>query len=528
MQSNASAAFQPSPPCPPAHPSESIDIHSSYRPVSQEVANDPLIFNMSASSQEVLSENPSRRAAVQVLVGHRNLVYCACFYPGENKLVTGSGDRTLRIWDWRTGAVVEILSGHTGEVSEVDVSRDGKMIVSGSRDSTVRIWDGESGKMMRVLKAHENPSGVVSVQFSPDGSRVVSGSCDGRVRVWLVEAGELVLECGPGSYGGACVRYSPDGDRIAFAARTIQIWDANTGVLGLEFRNSDVHSLAWTADGTQIIGGRKGSVTLWNSHNGERLHTWGAVHDVNGRISLSLSSSATHLATSDWGEKTAFVFDISTARGERIANLEHDQPVFGIATSPSGQLVATGCHDNKVYLWEVQVAVAHPKSPARSLSSPIDRSALAGPSRSDGTGIDQPYDDPTSDGEGLHVPSGVDKGKRRADDTSEDKDLYVPSSVDKGKQRADVFPNQGSDAPERAESHGDGQQQPDGERHDTGSQESPPDMSLSEIAGFRIINRGEVRTGLGDFEVIPISEGEASEIGDDWEHDEWETVNVNP
>jgi WD40 repeat protein len=393
MQSNASAAFQRSPPCPPAYPSESVDIHSSSRSVSQEVASVPPIVNMSASSQSVPSESdPSRRVAVQVLVGHENPVYCACFYPGENKLVTGSGDRTLRIWDWRTGVVVEVLSGHTGEVSEVDVSRDGKMIVSGSRDSTVRIWDGESGEMMRVLKAHENPSGVVSVQFSPDGSRVVSGSCDGRVQVWSMETGELVLECGPASYGGACVRYSPDGDRIAFAARTIQIWDANTGVLGLEFRNSDVHSLAWTADGTQIIGGRKGSVTLWDSHNGERLHTWGAVHDVNGRISLSLSSSATHLATSDWGEKTAFVFNISTARGERIANLEHDQPVFGIATSPSGQLVATGCHDNRVYLWKVQVAVADPKvnfifvasmqtsstnrpptqSPARSFSSPID------------------------------------------------------------------------------------------------------------------------------------------------------------
>ncbi|KIK91167.1 hypothetical protein PAXRUDRAFT_831076 [Paxillus rubicundulus Ve08.2h10] len=482
---------------------------------------------MSASSQSVPPDNASRQVAVQVLVGHEKPVYCACFYPGESKLVTGSGDRTLRIWDWRTGAAVKVLNGHTGEVSEADVSHDGKMIVSGGRDATVRLWDGESGAMIHVL-GHK--SGVVSVHFSPDGSRVVSGSQwdhDGSVRVWSVETGELVLKC-PVDYGGACVRYSPVGDRIASAARTIQIWDANTGVLALEFRNSDVHSLAWTADGTQIVGGRKGSVTLWNSHNGERLHTWEAVHDVNGRISLSLSSSATHLATSDWGEKTALAFDTSTARGKRVAILEHDQPVFGIATSPTGQLVATVCHDNKVYLWKIPVTLAHPESPAQPLSSHIDLSVLAGPSWCDGTGDDHPCDGPTSDGEDLHVPGGVDKGKHRVDvivtgtftDTNDDEDLYVPSSVDKGKQRADVFPNEGTDMPERQESHSDGQQQSEGVGHGTGSQESPPHMSLSEIAGCPITNRGE---GLGDFEVIPISEGEASEIGDDWE-----TVDADP
>jgi WD40 repeat protein len=56
------------------------------------------------------------------------------------------------------------------------------------------------------------------------------------------------------------------------------------------------------------------------------------------------------LATSSWGEKTAFVFDTST--GEQVAALKHDKGVKAIAFSHSGRFIATGCGDSKIYLWE--------------------------------------------------------------------------------------------------------------------------------------------------------------------------------
>jgi WD40 repeat protein len=73
-----------------------------------------------------------------------------CFYPDESKLVSGSSDKTLRIWNRKTGAV-EVLSGHTDTVWDVDVSPDGKMVVSGSMDKTVRIWDGASRELGEVF-----------------------------------------------------------------------------------------------------------------------------------------------------------------------------------------------------------------------------------------------------------------------------------------------------------------------------------------------------------------------------------------
>ncbi|KAF8834411.1 WD40 repeat-like protein [Paxillus ammoniavirescens] len=350
---------------------------TSSRSVSSEMTNVPPV--VMSSSRSVASKNVSDPVPVQVLEGHEGLVNCVRFCLDDDKLVTGSSDNALRIWNRTTGAV-EVLRGHSGPVWDVDVSRDGKTIVSGSRDKTVRIWNRESGETMHVCEGHKYE--VWSVQLSPDSRRVVSGSDDETVRVWLVETGELAFEpikC----YGWVCcVRYSPSGDRIASGADSVQIWNAETGSGIVSIRNSMVTSLAWTADGTYVIGGRaKGEVAIWNSHTGEQLRTW-KVHDDKYHVTFSLSPSGSHLATFAWHDSTAFVFDVST--GGPILALEHNENVQGIAYSPSGNFIATGSEDGKVYLWEAPV-VEHPpaESSAPPFSSLLDRPAVprAGPSR---------------------------------------------------------------------------------------------------------------------------------------------------
>ena len=78
--------------------------------------------------------------------------------------------------------VPRTLEGHSDFVRSVALSSDGTRIVSGSKDKTVRVWDAQSGKCLRTLEGHSHQ--VKSVALSADGTRIVSGSWDETVRVW--------------------------------------------------------------------------------------------------------------------------------------------------------------------------------------------------------------------------------------------------------------------------------------------------------------------------------------------------------
>jgi WD40 repeat protein len=122
--------------------------------------------------------NPDTGACERTLTGHTSVVSCVCVLP-EGRVVSGSGDSTLRLWNPDTGACERTLTGHTHSVSCVCVLPDGR-VVSGSYDSTLRLWNPDTGACERTLTGHTDC--VVCVCVLPDG-RVVSGSHDKTLRV---------------------------------------------------------------------------------------------------------------------------------------------------------------------------------------------------------------------------------------------------------------------------------------------------------------------------------------------------------
>jgi len=94
-------------------------------------------------------------AELLVLQGHEDIVESAKFYPDGRRIVSGSYDMTVRVWDLTTGTeVVPVMKGHESGVASVACSPDGTMVVSGSNDSTVQCWDGITGSALSELRGH--------------------------------------------------------------------------------------------------------------------------------------------------------------------------------------------------------------------------------------------------------------------------------------------------------------------------------------------------------------------------------------
>jgi len=113
----------------------------------------------------------SGQSAVQQLPAHKQAVYSVAVSRGGDVIVSGSSDKSVRIWNAHTGdAALPTLEGHTGNVLSVSISPDGRFIASASEDNTVRLWDVQSGAAvgdpMRAKPDSHNVRNVVTKFYS--------------------------------------------------------------------------------------------------------------------------------------------------------------------------------------------------------------------------------------------------------------------------------------------------------------------------------------------------------------------------
>ena len=118
----------------------------------------------------------------EVRVAYGDWVQSVAFSPDGKRLVTGSYDRTARIWDVATGKQLVTLAGHTATVQSAAFSPNGTRVLTASDDGTARIWDTETGVELAALVGHGDR--LSSAVFSPDGSRVATASIDSTARIW--------------------------------------------------------------------------------------------------------------------------------------------------------------------------------------------------------------------------------------------------------------------------------------------------------------------------------------------------------
>jgi WD40 repeat protein/beta-lactamase regulating signal transducer with metallopeptidase domain len=287
---------------------------------------------------------------LRVLNGHTGPVRAAVFSPdGRYVLSCGGwpgGDKTLRLWDVRTGKEIRKFEGHADQLSAAAFSPDGKTILSGGADKVLRWHDAESGKLLREFPGHAGPIGAVA--FAPDGKTAVSAGQDKTLRVWDLESGRCLHELSGHTGWVRGVAFTPDGKTIVSAGRdsAIRVWDADKGVevkrIDMSVKPVDVtrgwiEALALSPDGKRVVVGQNETVYVVDLGSGDKVRQFyghgekvlGVAFAPDGRTVLSGGSDA----TARW-------WDVETGRELHVFR-GHRNWVWAVNFSPEGRRLLT-------------------------------------------------------------------------------------------------------------------------------------------------------------------------------------------
>jgi WD40 repeat protein len=339
------------------------------------------------SQRPVIRENWSQE--LLSLEGHADGVIGVSFSSDSRLLASASSDKTIRIWDVKTGRARSILKGHSGPVRAVAFSPNGRLLVSASADETLSLWDVETGGKRETLKGHSDT--VYDVAFSPDARCIASVSADGKVKLWGVTDGRARVT--PYSVPGTvkAIAFMRDGQRLACATAGghVKLLDVTTGGIICDMLEGDskllaplanyryhkpekwVTSAAFSPDGQLLASESKDkSVWLWDCRTRSVL---GIFENHLQLKAVAISPNLRRLATA-YSDRTIVLWDLTT--GSPCNTLECHSVPNAVAFSPHGRLLASALQDKTVKLWDVttdsapRMVEGHPQTLTSAVFSP--------------------------------------------------------------------------------------------------------------------------------------------------------------
>ena len=280
----------------------------------------------------------------------------ARFSPDGTRALTLTFDRTVRVWDTATAALVAELKGSPAELNAAVFSPDGRRIATASADGTARVWDAASGAVVAELKGHAKP--VFAVAFNDDGSRVATASGDGTARLWNAGTGASIAELKGHGDAVQVVAFSPDGKRVLTGSldHTLRLWDAASGAPVAELKGHEgaVNAIAWSPAGSLIAsGGQEGTARVWKPDGTSVAVMKGHAGPINA---IAFTPDGRRLITGS-ADRTARAWDAES--GSLRATMKgHDQGVMSVACSPDGKVALTGASDGTARVWDLPTGQA--------------------------------------------------------------------------------------------------------------------------------------------------------------------------
>ncbi|KAI9246205.1 WD40-repeat-containing domain protein [Sporodiniella umbellata] len=287
------------------------------------------------------------------LKGHEGNVKCIEFIGEEGKkIVSGSSDNTLRIWETETGRCLDVLESHRSRIWDVSSTQLGEFVASASGDATVKIWNLKNKKAVSTLTGHSGD--VYSVRYHPEENHLVSGGYDKTVRLFDIHTGTIVKTFPGHQLAVTKTIFNPLGNLIISGSKdnTIKFWDIVSGlcIRTLSFHLGEVTSVEMNTSGTLLLSSSK--------DNSNRLLDVRMVrplrklkgHQNTSKNFIRANFANHHLIMGGSEDGIVSIWDQET--GEVLQKLRgHTGVVYEAAWNPKQGLLASCSDDQTAKIW---------------------------------------------------------------------------------------------------------------------------------------------------------------------------------
>jgi WD40 repeat protein len=289
------------------------------------------------------------------------MITAATFSPNRKTILTGCitewGKGEAQLWDAETREALGPPLPHEKPVSAVAFSPDGVKIVTGSWDGKVRLWDVRGGQPLAVAPTEVPVGKVQAVAFRPGDGTVLMGTEKGDfLYVWDPNAKKITEVKGHENSVFAVV-FSPDGKTFLSGSKdgTARLWDAKTRKEIHRFDHPDtVLSVAFSSDGRKILTGYAGAARLWDVSTKQQLSP-PFLHQA-GVFGVAFGSQDRTVLTGGTDE-VARLWDVATCK-QIGPSLSHEGAVMAVGFGYGDETILTGSLDGTARLWNVPHSVS--------------------------------------------------------------------------------------------------------------------------------------------------------------------------
>ncbi|RNA03681.1 hypothetical protein BpHYR1_033051 [Brachionus plicatilis] len=203
--------------------------------------------------------------------GRNNEMNCLAIMQNGN-IVSGSEDRTIKIFDKDTFVCVRTINGHNRDVLCLAIMQNGN-IVSGSEDEKIKIWDKDTFECIMTIKGHTN---YVKSLAIPQNGNIVSGSWDKTIKIWDINTFECLKTIDGHIYAVNCLAIMQNGNIVSGSRdRGIKLWHKDTFkcIKTINGHTNHVNTLAILQNGNIVSGSLDETIKIWDKDTFECLKT---------------------------------------------------------------------------------------------------------------------------------------------------------------------------------------------------------------------------------------------------------------